>query len=219
MLATTPSKQLLHLQQVLTRPVIVSLFDYCGTWSEPYRRAGYRVLQVDKKLGFDILKWNYKAIKPGLIGGILAAPPCDDFAGSGAQYWPQKDKDGRTAASVRLVKEILVIVRYFKPQFWAIENPVGRLNTLIPALKGFGPWYWQPWMFGDAWTKKTGLWGIFNRPKLENGVLPVRFSTQGSWIQRLGGKSEKTKELRSITPPGFAWAFFKANPLKPLHKR
>jgi hypothetical protein len=26
-----------------------------------------------------------------------------------------------------------------------------------------------------------------------------------------GGKSAKTKELRSITPPGFAEAFFKAN--------
>jgi hypothetical protein len=32
-----------------------------------------------------------------------------------------------------------------------------------------------------------------------------------SWIMKLGGKSEKTKELRSITPLGFAYAFYEAN--------
>ena len=30
------------------------------------------------------------------VYGILAAPPCTDFAGSGAQYWKTKDEDGRT---------------------------------------------------------------------------------------------------------------------------
>jgi hypothetical protein len=29
---------------------------------------------------------------------------------------------------------------------------------------------------------------------------------------KLGGNSEKTKELRSLTPAGFAQAFFEANP-------
>jgi len=214
MLTSLPLKQIPSLQRILIRPVIVSLFDYCGSWSEPYRRAGYRVLQVDKKLGFDIFKWNYKAIKPGLVGGILAAPPCDDFASSGAQYWAKKNHDGRTAASVRLVKEILVIVRYFKPQFWVIENPVGRLNTLIPALKSFGPWYFQPWQFGDPWSKKTGLWGVFNKPEPAHITRPGKCARKDSWILRLGGKSEKTKTLRSVTPQGFAYAFCKANPLK-----
>jgi hypothetical protein len=201
------------LEKMLARPILVSLFDYSGCWSEPYRRAGCRVLQVDNKLGFDIFKWNYKAIKPGLVAGIIAAPPCDDFAVSGAQYWHQKDTDGRTAASVRLVKEVLVIVRYFKPRFWVIENPVGRLNQLIPELEHFGPCYWQPFWYGDKWTKKTGLWGQYTLPPPKHKVLPLRYSAQGSWTQRLGGKSERTKELRAVTPPGFAQAFYEANPL------
>lgn len=206
--------QIQHFKAILNKPILVSLFDYSGCWSEPYRRAGYRVLQVEKKLGFDIFKWNYTTISQGLVGGLLAAPPCTDFATSGAQYWKKKDSNGTTAGSVKLVKQILKIVKHFNPRFWVIENPVGRLNDLIPELKQYGPWYWQPYQFGDRWTKKTGLWGVFNKPKIQYKTLPVRYSKQGSWTQLLGGKNETTKELRSVTPPGFAQAFFDANSLE-----
>lgn len=63
----------------------------------------------------------------------------------------------------------------------------------------------------DAYTKKTLLWGTFNAPA-PAPLPPVRVCSQGSWVQALGGKSERTKELRSATPMGFAKAFFKANP-------
>ena len=59
--------------------------------------------------------------------------------------------------------------------------------------------------------KKTGLWGKFNRDLPRNDVEPLRVCSQGSWVQRLGGKSDKTKELRSMTPLGFAYAFYAAN--------
>jgi len=32
------------------------------------------------------------------------------------------------------------IVQYLNPGFWVVENPIGRLNELIPVLKPFGPW-------------------------------------------------------------------------------
>lgn len=63
----------------------------------------------------------------------------------------------------------------------------------------------------ERYTKHTGLWGEFNKPELD-GKTPVRFCKQGSWLQMLGGKSETTKELRSVTPTGFSRAFFEANP-------
>jgi hypothetical protein len=206
--------QIQRFKEILSRPILLSLFDYSGCWSEPYRRAGYRVLQVERKLGFDIFSWDYFEIRQALVGGILAAPPCTDFANSGAQHWKKKDKNGSTKESVKLVKKVLEIVKHFQPKFWVIENPVGRLNELVPELKKYGPWYWQPFWFGDRWTKKTGLWGIFNKPKVQSKTLPLRYSKQGSWTQLLGGKSETTKELRSITPPNFARAFFEANPLE-----
>ena len=67
----------------------------------------------------------------------------------------------------------------------------------------------------EAYTKKTGIWGSFGKPE-KKPLDPVyitaatgeRFSPV-AWFT--GGKSAKTKELRSNTPLGFAMAFFEAN--------
>lgn len=144
----------------------------------------------------------------GRIYGVLAAPPCTDFSGSGAQYWPEKDRDGRTLFSLSLVDATMRIVAVHADTlaFWALENPVGRLRRWLgpPAFS------FNPCDFGDPYTKKTLLWGKFNEPK-KNPVEPIKVCSQGSWLMKLGGKSEKTKELRSITPMGFARAFYEAN--------
>ena len=185
--------------------VILSLFDYSGNWPSYYKQAGYDVYQIDVKHDIDILTISRDDL-PDTVHGILAAPPCTDFASSGAQYWKQKDLDGRTAASLALVDKTLEIIGWYNPKFWALENPVGRLQKLRPQLGN--PWYFQPHWFGDAYTKKTGLWGKFNRDLPRNPVEP----DPQSWLMRLGGKSERTKELRSMTPLGFAKSFFLANP-------
>ena len=62
----------------------------------------------------------------------------------------------------------------------------------------------------NAYTKKTGLWGEFNKPELRH-IPSVKGSPQGSPTQRVGGNGDKTKELRSFTPQGFAEAFCQAN--------
>lgn len=196
---------------------ILSLFDFSGNWSRPYFEAGANVIQVDIKLGMDVMKIDSAWLNDlGVVDGILAAPPCTDFAVSGAQYWRLKDLDGRTGKSLELVRQVLRCVEFCKPDWWAMENPVGRLNVLIPELAKWGPWYFNPCDYGDPYTKRTGLWGNFVPPLPlfiggDQSVKPVRVCSQGSWVQRLGGKSEKTKRLRSDTPMGFARAFFVAN--------
>lgn len=185
---------------------ILSLFDYSGNWCKPYKDSGFDVYQIDLKLGIDILELKREDIINPNVFGILAAPPCTDFSGSGAQYWKAKDADGRTAKSLELIDKVLEIVSWFPDlNFWVLENPVGRLQKLRPQLGD--PWYFQPHWYGDPWTKKTGLWGKFNRNLPKNEVPP----DPNSWIMKLGGKSEKTKELRSMTPMGFAKAFYEAN--------
>ena len=184
--------------------VILDLCGGTGSWSAPYREAGYDVRIIDpKRGGADVRMTEY----PGRVHGILAAPPCTDFSGSGAQYWPKKDEDGRTLDSLSVVDACFRFVTVCRPEWWALENPVGRLRRWI------GPpvFIFNPCDFGDAYTKRTLLWGKFSEPK-KTPVDPVRACSQGSWIQRLGGKSERTKELRSMTPGGFARAFFAANP-------
>ena len=183
---------------------ILSLCSGTGGWEKPYVDAGYNVISVTSPEQ-DVLDYT----PPNNVYGILAAPPCTDFSVSGAQYWKPKDKDGRTLKSLEIVSKCLNIIKACNPGFWCLENPVGRLPALVPEIGK--PWYFQPFWYGDAYTKKTGLWGIFNRPERINEVNPVRACRQGSWLMKLGGKSAKTKELRSITPPGFARAFFEAN--------
>jgi hypothetical protein len=59
----------------------------------------------------------------------------------------------------------------------------------------------------ERYTKKTGLWGQFNPPEKRD----LSNDPENNWMMRLGGKSERTKELRSMTPRGFAQAFYEAN--------
>ena len=153
--------------------------------------------------------------------GILMAPPCTDFAISGARWFKAKDGDGRTAESVRIVRDCLHIRNILAPDWWVLENPVGRVARLVPEL-GKPKMYFHPWEYAgladdpdsEAYTKKTALWGDFNtdlRPVPRDPVMYERGGKRGSWMwANLGGKSERTKELRSMTPTGFAWEFASA---------
>lgn len=215
--------------------VIVSLCDYSGRWPSLYIEQGYTVAQFDLKHGDDctdvagtlagISKARYEAYKAGgcenvsHIVGILAAPVCTDFSVSGAQYWAKKDADGTTARSLALVDGCMAIINACSPDWWALENPVGRLKALRPGLPFVG-WF-QPHNYAghdvdpaaSRYTKKTGIWGTAKLPEQVTANLePIRACAQGSWLQKLGGKSERTKELRSMTPLGFARAFASFNP-------
>lgn len=186
--------------------IILDLCGGTGSWSKPYADAGYDVRLVTLPAQ-DVRTYR----PPALVWGILAAPPCDHFTVSGAQYWPAKDADGRTAAALEVVDACLRIIREAQPVFWSLEQPVGRLRRLRRAELGTPQLIFDPCDFGDPYTKKTILWGRFSVPKYDP-VEPVRACSQGSWLMKLGGKSEKTKRLRSATPQGFAQAFFRANP-------
>ena len=182
--------------------VILDLCGGTGAWSAPYREAGYEVINVT------LPEHNVITYVPDHeIYGILAAPPCDHFSGSGAQYWPAKDADGRTIGAMAIVMACLRIVALTEPVWWALENPVGRLRRWM----GDPQMMFNPYDFGDPYTKKTLLWGVFDKPA-KTLVEPVKVCNQGSWLMKLGGKSAKTKRLRGTTPPGFAKAFFNANP-------
>lgn len=213
--------------------LIISIYDYTEKWPQPYIDAGYPVMVWDKKIEGDILEgFSYfvtqinDAIEAGYIPyGILAAPPCTDFSGSGARWWPEKDKlkpgyepfDHETELSEALVLIVLHLVDIYKEtlKFWVLENPKGRIERLIPELAFYRRMKFNPCDFGDPYTKETILWGEFNTNLKRAPVEPVMYELngkKGSWMwAKLGGKSEKTKALRSATPAGFANAFYNAN--------
>lgn len=196
--------------------IIISLFDYTGNWSKPFKDNDYEVIQIDIQKGQDILTWNYKEINDDVYG-ILASVPCTDFALSGAKHFKRKDKDGTTEYSKRLVYKTLEIIDYFKPHFWCVENPMSRIHKVCPEL-GEVKYKFNPCDFAgylskeeqntERYNKQTWLWGNFKNP-IKKRLEPL-FKDFPGW-RNFGGKSLKTKNARSITPKGFAKAFYEAN--------
>ena len=204
--------------------LLISLFDYTGNASKPYKEAGWDVVQVDIKLGIDILTWNpvkaldlYDKKLPEV--GIIAMIPCTDYALSGAKHFKEKDLDGRTAESQKLVERTRRFIQLFADykalKFWQVENPMSRIHMLNPWLGKvklqFNPCDYagyDPVHENSMYNKKTWLWGDFNIPEKKR-IEPITKDNPG-W-KKLGGKSERTKELRSITPLGFAYAFYEFN--------
>lgn len=211
----------------VSKKLILSIYDFTGAWAQPWIDNGYPVMLWDKKVEGDIL--DERAAELWLRGyeeyvyGVLLAPPCTDFAGSGARWWKDKDKNNPEglALSVELV-EFGMFISALCPnlKFWVLENPVGRIETLVPELKEFRRMSFNPCDFGDPYTKKTILWGHFNSNLVKTPVEPEfttyngkdgRIVKMAPQFARTGGKSEKTKAIRSATPSGFARAFYEAN--------
>ena len=196
---------------------ILSLFDRSGNWPAPFKKHGFNVIQVDKELGQDILTYPYQKLTN--VVGILAAPPCTAFSKAGATFWLQKDEDGRTDEAIQMVRKTLEIVSFFKGsgnlKFWAIENPPGRIERCVPELKPFKLLGFQPYQYGDAYTKFTWLWGEFNPFLVRKPVKPVKAqkTASGNYYSRMSIEvyyDVYQPKIRSITPPGFAQAFCEA---------
>jgi hypothetical protein len=186
--------------------LILSLCDFSGVWSQPYLDAGYDVVRADIKHGQDVRLLLFPD-RP--VYGLLAAPPCTNFSKAGNR-WRRSEQDMLDALSV--VDACLRLAAMTNPVFWALENPVGKLKHYLGTPK----WYFNPCDYGDPYTKKTCLWGKFNAPAPGNRVDPLKVPPGHNSIDlfiknkgQLPGKGRAAK--RSVTPKGFAQAFFQAN--------
>jgi hypothetical protein len=204
-------------EPTFTGPSSVSMGD--GGWGWPMTSG-----MAAKLLRADPLVFGLPVV------GLLMAPPCTDFTVSGSRWWAKKDAEGVTQGSVAIVEQCLSIKDSCKDtlRFWVLENPVGRMRKLVPLvgnpLMAFDPCDYAGLADDpdkEAYTKRTQLYGSFNpnlplaprKPVMFEKVSKSGKVLRGSWMwAKLGGKSERTKELRSVTPQGFSRAFAEANP-------
>lgn len=136
--------------------IILDLCGGTGSWSKPYREAGYDV-RVITLPGQDVRL--LEAVKEP-IHGILAAPPCTEF--SFAKHYHGKGNYRHDfLAGLSVVDACVRVVTVARPKWWALENPKGYLRRWMgaPAMT------FDPWQFGDGYQKKTDLWGVFNPPQ------------------------------------------------------
>jgi hypothetical protein len=211
--------------------IILDLCGGTGSWSLPYKEAGYDVRLITLP---DNDVRNFK-LPNEPIYGILAAPPCTMFSDARTNAKTPRDLQ----SGMELVNACLGLVyeaqyrtksdqqKYSPLKFWALENPwYGRLKWFLGNPK----FVFSPWEFGNAYKKKTAVWGYFNEPiktvidiktvltpeqiekhKTNSQVLPKfdYMSTRDiapEWFGKLDRQAR-----RAITPRGFAQAFFKAN--------
>jgi hypothetical protein len=157
---------------------------------------------------------------------VFGFPECTHLAVSGAAHFAKKRAadplfQDKAMALVRMVEN--VGNAYSCP--WAIENPV----SVISSMWRRPDFTFDPFEFGgflpegdvhpsypeyikprDAYPKKTCIWagGGFIEPEKRPVPVDAGYSDQHN---RLGGKSLRTKNIRSATPRGFALATFHAN--------
>ena len=163
---------------------------------------------------------------------LYGFPPCTDLAVSGARHFATKAE-----ANPNYLKEamsLVYLVRDIGEQYnvpYMIENPVSRISSQWRKPD----YMFNPCDFGgylpeddtspypsviparDAYTKKTCLWtgNGFRMPEA-GPVEPEKFQDRNGLNYsgpafKLGGKSLRTKNIRSATPRGFARAVFLAN--------
>ena len=200
--------------------VILDLCGGTGSWSKPYKESGYDVRVIDPQ------EWLEDDFGPGdvrlfknpkeEIYGVLSAPPCTHFSGSGARHWKKKGKEP-LLEGLSVVDACLRIIFITNPKFWVLENPVGRLKHYIGDCKAT----FQPYEYGDAYSKRTCLWGEFNMPEPTDIVEPdmVEFTSKKGEKKRMSRifyesfslPPNERARIRSMTPPGFAKAFYRDN--------
>jgi len=158
----------------------------------------------------------------------MGFPVCTDLAVSGAAWFKSKtEKDPEfQSKAVSYATMCADLFTELGVPFY-IENPVSVLATqwrqpdyrfhpyeyggYIKAGQEVHPLYPEYIAERDAYSKRTCLWtgGDFKMPEKK----PVACKNFGNSTQhaKLGGKSMKTKNIRSATPRGFAEAIYQAN--------
>jgi len=220
--------------------IILDLCGGTGSWSKPYKDNGYEVFNLTLP-DYDVTRPQQlppevlEAISSGSVYGILAAPPCTMFSDARTNAKTPRDLVG----GWKVVEACLYIIRqcmfkttsdqqkYSPLKFWALENPwYGRLKWFL----GNPPFVFSPWEFGDNYKKKTAIWGYFNEPvktftKAEqvmseeeikkcatnSRTLPKFDYMKSADIHPEYYKKFDRQTRRSITPQGFALAFFDKN--------
>lgn len=212
--------------------IVIFLFDYTCEAAKPWAEAGYLCYCVDSqhldgeskdgniiKVGADVKTWMPPK---GNIVFVGAFPPCTDVAVSGAAHFKKKGLSAIIGALQLFEAAVRIAEGANAPYF--LENPVSTVSS-----------YWRkpdyifnPYEYGaylpkddvnpvsdliparDAYPKKTCLWtgNGFVMPEKKPVDCPAGYSPMH---KKLGGKSVKTKNIRSATPRGFAMAVFEAN--------
>lgn len=197
---------------------------------EAFRKLGYEAYSCDiLECGGEHPEWHIQQDVLPLLNGdvcftttdgqkhqidgawdlIIAHPPCTYLTSTGNR-WFNEEKYGDKARERKKLREeaaeFFLAFTKTTAKHWAIENPVGYMNTHYRKPDQII----QPYQFGDPARKTTCLW-LHNLPLLEstNIVEPkLQYLKSGKTMDldySNAPKKDRAK-LRSRTYPGIAAA-------------
>lgn len=169
-------------------------------------------------------------LKPDII---FSFPPCTDLAVSGAAHFARKramnpefqEEAISLMKTARDISDMCGLKHGYKPP-WMAENPISVAATMWRKPDH----YFSPYEYGgylpeddihprwpqfipprDAYPKTTCIWDGNGFKMPDKKPVPMDPEREKNRQSKLGGKSARTKQIRSETPRGFAQAVFEAN--------
>lgn len=157
---------------------------------------------------------------------IASWPPCTDLTNAGSRHWVDKwHKNPNFQYEALELVQLVEIIAFECNAIWFAENPIGKVSSLwrkpdfIFNPSDYGgylsesdvhPHWPEIYPPRDAYFKSTCLWagGGFVMP--ERKIVFCKSVENPGW-RKLGGKSERTKRIRSESPRGFCEAVYAAN--------
>jgi len=196
---------------------ILELFAGSRSFSKVAEEMGMQTFTSDYKdfekidyvcdiLDFDVSKVPFK---PDII---WASPPCTYFSVASIGHHWNKDHTPKTKEAilgVKIVQKTLDIIEHFKPDFYFIENPRGKLRKLevVKDLQRTTVCYCQ---YGEDRMKPTDIWTNNIQSILNpDGWLPREMCFNGNKNchhqpaprgSQTGTQGIKGNYLRSIVP-------------------
>lgn len=176
--------------------------------------------------GLEYQAATIKALVGDGVEMVFGFPECTDLTVAGARHWDRKRAENPSFQSNAMA--LCDLVRQVGDAFgcrWGFENPVGALSSIyrkpdfsfhpcdyaghLPEQDEH-PVYPDIYPGRDRYNKNTCIWmGCGAVMPEKKRIEPISKDNPG-W-KKCGGKSLRTKNIRSATPRGFAKAWKEAN--------
>lgn len=125
--------------------------EFSGTVRDAFTALGHDAVSCDLLLSEQIGEHIQDDVRNHLHDGwdlLIAHPPCQYLASSGARWWK-----GKELLQQEAIDFVLTLLMAPIPKI-ALENPIGRLSTVVCLPDQII----QPWQFGHPEVKATCLW-------------------------------------------------------------
>jgi len=167
-----------------------------GMFSEPFLKAGWRVIRIDIDEKFQVPDTYHVDVRDksavlNVLGDrkptiIVASPPCERFSIANRMF-PKKG----VREALEIVGAVYELIAELRPKYWIVENPKGRLRWFLGKPNSCVSLS----DYGGKYKKLTDLWHNFPLP-----MIQAQMPFEQSWTSTKNQGRGSTGLLRLRDP-------------------